>query len=68
VQIEGTTIPIGGDIIIAMNGTRIINYDALSSYLEENAAPENTINLTIKRDGISTPFNVTVTLGARPPP
>lgn len=68
VQIEGTTIPIGGDIIIAMNGTRIINYDALSSYLEENATPENTINLTIKRDGISTPFNVTVTLEARPPP
>ena len=65
-QIEGTTIPIGGDIIIAMNGTRIINYDALSSYLEENTAPQNTINITIKREGTAIPFNVTLALGARP--
>jgi S1-C subfamily serine protease len=66
IQIEGSTISIGGDIIIAMNGTRIINYDALSVYLEENTEPGNTVNLKIKRDGISTPFNVSVTLGARP--
>jgi S1-C subfamily serine protease len=66
VQLEGSTITIGGDIIIAMNGTRIINYDALSSYLEENTEPGNTVNVTIKRDGISTPFNVTVTLKPRP--
>lgn len=65
-QIGGSTITIGGDIIIAMNGTRIINYDALSSYLEENAEPGNTINLTIKRSQISVPFNVTLTLAARP--
>jgi S1-C subfamily serine protease len=67
-QISGNTITIGGDIIIAMNGTRIINGDALSAYLEERTEPNQPLTLTIKRDGIPAPFNVTLTLGTRPPP
>jgi S1-C subfamily serine protease len=66
--IGGTTIPIGGDIILAMNGTSIINGDALSTYLEEHTQPGNTLILTIKRNGISKPLNVTLTLGTRPLP
>jgi S1-C subfamily serine protease len=66
--IDGTTIHIGGDIILAMNGTSIINGDALSTYLEEHTQPGNTLILTIKRNGISKPLNVTLTLGTRPPP
>jgi S1-C subfamily serine protease len=66
--IEGTSIPIGGDIILAMNGTSIINGDALSTYLEEHTQPNNTLILTIKRDGMSTLLNVTLTLGTRPQP
>jgi S1-C subfamily serine protease len=66
--IAGATIPIGGDIILAMNGTRIINGDALSTYLEENTLPGNTLILTIKRNGITALMNVTLTLGTRPEP
>lgn len=66
--VEGATIRIGGDIILAMNGTSIINGDALSTYLEEHTQPNNTLILTIKRNGISTLMNVTVTLGSRPQP
>jgi S1-C subfamily serine protease len=64
--IFGTTIPIGGDIIVAMNGTRIINGDALSTYLEENTQPYNTLILTVIRNNTAT--NVTLTLGFRPQP
>ena len=35
--VDGNTIIVGGDIITAINGTRIVNSDDLSSYLEENA-------------------------------
>ncbi len=41
---------IGGDIVIAINGTRIINIDALSTYLEENTSPGQTIEVTIVRE------------------
>jgi S1-C subfamily serine protease len=68
--IEGTTIPIGGDIILAMNGTGIINGDALSTYLEEHTQPYDTLILTIARElnGAPTLMNVTLTLGERPQP
>jgi S1-C subfamily serine protease len=66
--IAGTTIPIGGDIILALNGTDVINGDALSTYLEEHTQPGNTLILTIKRNSISTLLNVTLTLGVRPQP
>ncbi len=68
VQIEGSTISIDGDIILAMNGTQIINGDALSAYLEEHTKPSDTLRLTIKRDGIPAPFDIYLTLGKRPQP
>jgi len=57
---------IGGDIIVSANGTRLINMDALSSYLEENTVAGQTVVLGIVRAGAT--MNVTVTLGARPQP
>lgn len=68
VTIGGTTTRIDGDIILAMNGTSIINGDALSTYLEEQTRPGDILTLTIKRNGIPTSLNVTLTLGIRPPP
>jgi S1-C subfamily serine protease len=35
VLIAGEYVTVGGDIIIAINGTKITNMDALSTYLEE---------------------------------
>ena len=66
VTISGTQYLVGGDIIISANGTRLINTDALSSYLEENTVAGQAIVLGIVRGGAL--MNVTVTLGARPQP
>jgi S1-C subfamily serine protease len=62
--IDGETIVVGGDIITAINGTRIIDGDALSTYLIENTLPNQTINITIVRNGQT--INVPLVLGTRP--
>jgi len=66
VDISGAQYLVGGDIIISVNGTRIINNDALSSYLEENTIAGQTAILGIVRAGVI--MNVTLTLGSRPQP
>ena len=64
ILIAGTRVTIGGDIIIAINGTRITNLDDLSTCLEEHTFPGQTITLTIVRNNqITSP---TVELGTRP--
>ncbi|MEM0117822.1 MAG: trypsin-like peptidase domain-containing protein [Conexivisphaerales archaeon] len=63
--VEGQ-ITVGGDLIIAINGTRIVNGDALSSYLEENTLPGQTVALTIVRGNQT--LVIDVVLGTRPPP
>jgi S1-C subfamily serine protease len=65
-QIEGNTVTIGGDIMIAINGTRIRSADDLTAYLEENTSPGQTINVTIVRNNQT--LTLPLTLGARPPP
>ena len=65
VYIAGEQIPIGGDIIIAINGKKVTGIDDLSSYLEEHTMPGQTVNLTIIRDNKK--MIVQVELGARPP-
>lgn len=55
-----------GDIIIALNGTRIISMDDLASYLEENTLPGETLSVTVVRG--SQQLNLPVVLGSRPPP
>jgi S1-C subfamily serine protease len=61
---NGNQCLIGGDIIVSVNGTRLISMDALSSYIEENTVAGQTIVLEIIRAGVL--MNVTVTLGALP--
>jgi S1-C subfamily serine protease len=51
VTISGQQYMIGGDIIVAVNGTRIINTDAFLTYLERYVLPDQTIILTIIRSG-----------------
>lgn len=63
VLIAGQYVPVGGDIIIAINGTRITNGDALSTYLEENTLPGQIIEVTVIRSDQK--LTVTVTLGSR---
>jgi len=54
----------GGDLVTAIDGKSVRTFDELISYLIINKAPNDTVVLTIMRDGKSQ--DVTVTLGARP--
>lgn len=51
IQVAGSHLTVGGDIIVAFDGTRIRNTDDLSTYLEENTLPGQTINVTLIRNG-----------------
>ncbi len=64
-KVGGTEYPLGGDIITAINGEKIIEMDDLISYLMENTQPDDTVTLTIIRDNGKTE-KVKVTLTARP--
>lgn len=65
VDVIDERITIGGDIIVAINGTRITGIDDLSSYLEEYTLPGQTIELTVVRDNET--ITLTLELGSRPP-
>ncbi|ELZ10781.1 peptidase S1 and S6 chymotrypsin/Hap [Halovivax asiaticus JCM 14624] len=64
VQVDGATVPVGGDVIVAVDGQSVSTRDDLLSYLLTETAPEDTIELTIVRDGQEQ--TVEVTLGERP--
>jgi S1-C subfamily serine protease len=66
VTVEGETYLTGGDVIVSINGTRIINHDALASYLEEHAQVGHTLAIGVMRGTTFMTFNVKP--GARPPP
>lgn len=57
-------IIIGGDIIIEIDGTRIINGDSLMSYIEEQTHPNDTITVTVLRNNQT--LDIPVILGQRP--
>jgi S1-C subfamily serine protease len=54
------------DIIVGINGHRIDNGDAMSSYLEENTLPGQIVTLNLVRSNQS--LDLQLTLGSRPPP
>ena len=62
--IVGQTVILGGDIITAIEGTRIKDMDDLSTYLEENTIPGQTINVTFIRAGEA--LTVSLKVGTRP--
>jgi S1-C subfamily serine protease len=64
-QVNGLEVPVGGDVILAIEGKRIDSGEELSSYLTRTS-PGDTVTLTILRDGER--MQVEVTLGERPDP
>ena len=50
VRVNNEWMIIGGDVIIAVDGTRIVNGDTFMSYLEEHTTPNQTITVTILRN------------------
>jgi len=65
VTVNGGNYLIGGDIILSVNGSKIINTDALSTYLAEYALAGQTLVLHIVRGGQL--MTVDLVLGTRPP-
>ncbi len=64
VEVAGSSLTVGGDLIVQMDGTPIRMLDDLSSFLVANASPGETVNVTVIRDG--QPLMIPVTLAARP--
>jgi S1-C subfamily serine protease len=64
VSIGNTRIPVGGDIITAINGEPIANFEELTVYLESETQVGDTVEVTLVRDGQE--MTVSVTLAERP--
>ena len=62
--INGAEVPVGGDIIIAIDGTPIQGMDDVIAYVVEHTQPGDTVEFTVLRDGEKVP--VTITMGKRP--
>jgi S1-C subfamily serine protease len=54
----------GGDLIVAIDGRPVIQYDDLISYLVTHKSPGDTVTLTVIRDGQKQ--DIPLTLGKRP--
>ncbi|MBS1878377.1 MAG: trypsin-like peptidase domain-containing protein [Actinobacteria bacterium] len=61
--IEGVEVPVGGDIITAINGKKIKSMEEVVTMVEQ-AKPGEEFEITLLRDGQEK--KVTVTLGTRP--
>jgi S1-C subfamily serine protease len=59
-SILGSTVTTGGDIITAINGTRITNTDDLLSYIEQHTLPGQNVNFTVIRNGQEQTVSVTI--------
>ena len=64
VEIKGRPLEIGGDIILAIDGTPVKDMDDVIVYLVENTRPGQEVELSILRDGQEQ--KLTVELGERP--
>ncbi len=62
--VNGAELPIGGDIIIAINGVTIRGMDDVVAYIVEHTQPGDTAEFTVLRDGKEAA--VSITMGKRP--
>jgi S1-C subfamily serine protease len=63
-SVNGQSVPAGGDVITAIDGQPVDEFDDLVSYLVHSTEVGQTITLSIVRDG--DPMEVQVTIQARP--
>ncbi|WP_256401602.1 S1C family serine protease [Haloarchaeobius litoreus] len=61
---NGSRIPVGGDVIVGIDGRSVNSGEDIASYLLTETRPGDEVTLTIIRDGERQ--QVTVTLGERP--
>jgi S1-C subfamily serine protease len=63
-EVYGQQVLLGGDIIVAVNGTPVNDEDSLLSYLELNVMAGQSVVFTVYRSGEY--LNISVTAGYRP--
>jgi S1-C subfamily serine protease len=63
---RGRDVPIGGDVIVGIDGRPVRSTEELTSYLLTQTAPDESVELSLSRDG--TELTETVTLNERPVP
>jgi S1-C subfamily serine protease len=65
VTVDGLDLPLGGDVIVGINGDTIGSMDELVAYLVANTSPDDVVILDLIREGGETAV-LEVTLGKRP--
>lgn len=65
-ELEGLELPIGGDIIVAIDGDTVETIDDVIAYLVANTRPDQEVVMDVIRDGET--VQLTVRLGTRPGP
>jgi S1-C subfamily serine protease len=60
VNVLGSSVIVGGDVVTAINGARITNTDDLLSYLEQHTLPGQVVDFTVLRDGQMQTVAVTI--------
>jgi len=64
--VDGERVPVGGDVVLAMDDTGLTRVEDLSSFLALRTSPGDVIDLAVLRDGQRR--TVELELGRRPPP
>lgn len=62
--VGGARVPVGGDVLLSVDGTTMSTFEDLASYLALETRPGDTIAVTVLRDGSEE--TVELTLEARP--
>ncbi|MFD1632346.1 S1C family serine protease [Haloplanus ruber] len=62
--VDGESVPVGGDVLLSIEGTTTNTAETLGSYLALETDPGDTVSLTVLRDGSEQ--TVEVELGTRP--
>jgi serine protease Do len=62
--VDGESTPVGGDVLLAIDGTTTDTTESLGSHLALETRPGDTVPLTVRRDGSER--TVEVELGTRP--
>jgi len=65
-EYNGINVYVGGDVIVSVDGTSINSHEELSRYLMLRTEPDETIDVTVLRDGER--VTEQVTLATRPDP
>jgi S1-C subfamily serine protease len=66
VAVRGREVPVGGDVIVGINGHELHSHEQLMRYLITETRPGEPVAVDVIRDGVERTLEVT--LGERPDP